>query len=89
MGPINLMMFGAIRERVLPLAALLGACAVVPAAVIHFLGGEPARIPSGVHFLPIVVASEIRKLVLRRRDSATEEPPPQRQPAVAQPTPSH
>jgi putative nucleotidyltransferase with HDIG domain len=50
-------MFGAIRERVLPLAALLGACAVVPAAVIHFLGEEPARIPSGVHFLPIVVAA--------------------------------
>jgi P-type Ca2+ transporter type 2C len=27
--------------------------------------------------LPIVVASEIRKLLLRRRDSAAEEPLPQ------------
>src|SRR3712207_2656122 len=50
-------MYGTIRDRVLPLAALLGACAVVPAAVIHFVGEEPADIPSGVHFLPIAVAA--------------------------------
>jgi putative nucleotidyltransferase with HDIG domain len=50
-------MYRTIRDRVLPLAALLGACAIVPAAVIHFLGEEPVQIPSGVHFLPIAVAA--------------------------------
>ena len=39
--------------------------------------------------LPIVVASEIRKLLLRRRDAAAERPPPQARQAVAQATPSH
>lgn len=39
--------------------------------------------------LPIVVASEIRKLLLRRRDAAAERPSPQPRQAVAQPTPSH
>jgi len=39
--------------------------------------------------LPIVVASEIRKFLLRRRDAAAEEPSPRPRGVVAQPTPSH
>ena len=50
-------MRGTIRDRVLPLAALLGACAVVPAAVIHFMGPDQVQIASEVHFLPIAVSA--------------------------------
>jgi HD-GYP domain-containing protein (c-di-GMP phosphodiesterase class II) len=48
---------GSIRDRVVPLAALLGACAVVPAALIHFLGRDQVQIPGEVHFLPIAVSA--------------------------------
>ena len=38
--------------------------------------------------LPIVVASEIRKFLLRRRDPASEEPSAEHRAVVAQPTPA-
>ena len=50
-------MRGTIRDRVLPLAALLGACAVIPAALIHFFGRGEVDIAAGVHFLPIAISA--------------------------------
>ena len=41
----------------LPLAGLLGACAVIPAGLIHFFGRGEVDIPSGVHFLPIAISA--------------------------------
>ncbi|MET0511760.1 MAG: HD-GYP domain-containing protein [Thermoleophilaceae bacterium] len=41
----------------LPLAGLLGACAVMPAGLIHFFGRGEVDIPSGVHFLPIAISA--------------------------------
>jgi len=39
------------------LAALLGACAVVPAGLLHFLGPREVHISSEVHFLPIAFSA--------------------------------
>ena len=50
-------MRGTFQDRIVPLAALLGACAVVPAALIHFMGQDEVQIASGVHFLPIAVSA--------------------------------
>ena len=45
-----------IQDRVIPLAALLGACAVVPAALIHFMGQDEVQIASGVQLTVVVTA---------------------------------
>jgi HD-GYP domain-containing protein (c-di-GMP phosphodiesterase class II) len=52
MGPL-------LRDRVASVLLLLGACAVGPAAVLHFFGGKQVQIESTVHFLPIVVSAGI------------------------------
>jgi HD-GYP domain-containing protein (c-di-GMP phosphodiesterase class II) len=44
-------------ERIVSLTALLGACAVVPAGLLHFLGPREVHIASEVHFLPIAVSA--------------------------------
>ena len=41
----------------LPLAGLLGACAVIPAGLIHFFGRGEVDIASEVHFLPIAISA--------------------------------
>ncbi len=41
----------------LPLAGLLGACAVIPAGLIHFFGSGEVDIASEVHFLPIAISA--------------------------------
>jgi putative nucleotidyltransferase with HDIG domain len=50
-------MRGTIRGQVLPLAGLLGACAVIPAGLIHFFGRGEVDIASEVHFLPIAISA--------------------------------
>ena len=50
-------MGGLQRERIVSLAALLGACAIVPAGLLHFLGPREVHISSEVHFLPIAVSA--------------------------------
>jgi HD-GYP domain-containing protein (c-di-GMP phosphodiesterase class II) len=45
------------RDRIVSLTALLGACAVVPAGLLHFLGPREVHISSEVHFLPIAVSA--------------------------------
>jgi HD-GYP domain-containing protein (c-di-GMP phosphodiesterase class II) len=50
-------MHGLQRERIVSLAALLGACAVVPAGLLHFLGPKEVHISSEVHFLPIAFSA--------------------------------
>lgn len=52
-------MTGSIRQRVIPLAAVLGTCAVVPAGLIHFFGGREIKIPSAVHFFPIAISAAL------------------------------
>src|SRR5215213_5045392 len=46
-----------LRERVLSVLPLLAASAVLPAALIHFLGPEEVQIGAKAHFLPIAVSS--------------------------------
>jgi HD-GYP domain-containing protein (c-di-GMP phosphodiesterase class II) len=46
-----------IRERVLSVLPLLAASAVVPAALIHFLGPEEVHFSAEAHFLPIAVSA--------------------------------
>jgi putative nucleotidyltransferase with HDIG domain len=46
-----------LRQRSVSLLGLLAACAVLPAAVIHFFGSTEVEIPSTVHFLPIAVSA--------------------------------
>jgi len=84
------------NDRTFVTASLASAAAIIFATELGFLQriletveltGNQWLICIGAA-LPIVVASEIRKLLLRRRDSAAEEPPPQGRSAVAQPTPS-
>jgi Ca2+-transporting ATPase len=84
-------------DRMFVIASLASATSIIVATEFGFLQrildtveltGNQWLICIGAA-LPIVVASEIRKLLLRRRDSAAEEPPPQRQPVMTQPTPSH
>jgi HD-GYP domain-containing protein (c-di-GMP phosphodiesterase class II) len=50
-------MRGLHRDRIVSLTALLGACAVVPAGLLHFLGPREVHISSEVHFLPIAVSA--------------------------------
>jgi putative nucleotidyltransferase with HDIG domain len=51
-----------LRERRLSLLLVLGACAIGPAAVLHFFGGREVEIASSVHFLPIAVSSGLASL---------------------------
>jgi hypothetical protein len=46
-----------LRQRTVSLLGLLGACAVLPAAVVHFLGETEVEISATVHFLPIAVSA--------------------------------
>ncbi len=46
-----------LRHRTVSLLGLLAACAVLPAAVVHFFGGAEVRISGTVHFLPIAVSA--------------------------------
>lgn len=39
------------------LLGLLAACAVLPAAVVHFFGKTEVEVPSAVHFLPIAISA--------------------------------
>jgi HD-GYP domain-containing protein (c-di-GMP phosphodiesterase class II) len=41
------------RDRRLSTAALLGVCAIGPAAILHFFGGQEVQVPDGVHFYGI------------------------------------
>jgi len=46
-----------LRQRTVSLLGLLAACAVVPAAVVHFFGETEVKISGSVHFLPIAVSA--------------------------------
>jgi putative nucleotidyltransferase with HDIG domain len=46
-----------IRQRTVSLLGLLAACAILPAAVIHFFGSTEVQIPGAVHFLPIGISA--------------------------------
>jgi hypothetical protein len=46
-----------LRQRTVSLLALLAACAVLPAAVVHFFGETEVQIPGAVHFLPIAISA--------------------------------
>jgi putative nucleotidyltransferase with HDIG domain len=46
-----------LRQRSVSLLALLAACAVVPAAAIHFFGETEVQIDGKVHFLPIAISA--------------------------------
>ena len=46
-----------LRQRTVSLLALLAACAVLPAAAIHFFGKTEVQIDSKVHFLPIAISA--------------------------------
>jgi HD-GYP domain-containing protein (c-di-GMP phosphodiesterase class II) len=48
-----------LREQRLPILALIAACALVPAAVLHFFGSEDVYPPSWVHFAFIAVSATI------------------------------
>jgi putative nucleotidyltransferase with HDIG domain len=50
------------RDRRLSLPLMLGACAIGPAAILHFFGGREVHIPSAVHFLPIAVSAGLAAL---------------------------
>src|SRR5215210_1300576 len=46
-----------LRQRTVSLLGLLGGCAIVPAAVVHFFGGTEVQIPDAVHFFPIGISA--------------------------------
>jgi putative nucleotidyltransferase with HDIG domain len=46
-----------LRQRNVSLLALLAACAVLPAATVHFFGETEVEIAGAVHFLPIAVSA--------------------------------
>ena len=46
-----------LRQRTVSLLGLLAACAVLPAAVVHFFGETEVEVPSAVHFLPIAISA--------------------------------
>jgi HD-GYP domain-containing protein (c-di-GMP phosphodiesterase class II) len=50
-------MAGLLHERNLSLLAILGACAIVPAALLHFVGPREVEIGAEVHFLPIAISA--------------------------------
>ena len=46
-----------LRQRNVSLLALLAACAVLPAATVHFFGETKVEIAGAVHFLPIAISA--------------------------------
>ena len=50
-------MYTLIRERIVSVLPLLALSAVVPAALIHFLGPKEVQISAEVHFLPIAISA--------------------------------
>jgi putative nucleotidyltransferase with HDIG domain len=46
-----------LRQRTVSLLALLAACAVVPAGVVHYFGKTEVQIDGAVHFLPIAISA--------------------------------
>jgi putative nucleotidyltransferase with HDIG domain len=46
-----------LRQRTVSLLGLLAACAVIPAAVVHFFGETEVQISGTVHFLPIAISA--------------------------------
>jgi len=46
-----------LRDRGLSTLVVLGAAAIIPAAVLHFFGSREVQIDGTVHFLPIVVSA--------------------------------
>ena len=83
-------------DRMFVIASLASAVSIILATTFGFLErildtveltGNQWLICIGAA-LPIVVASEIRKFILRRRDSAVREPSPQPGSVVAQAAPS-
>jgi HD-GYP domain-containing protein (c-di-GMP phosphodiesterase class II) len=52
-------MNGLLRERIVSTLAVLGACAIVPAGLLHFLGPREVHVAPGVHFLPIAISAGI------------------------------
>ena len=50
-------MYTLIRERIVSVLPLLAVSAVVPAALIHFLGPKEVQISAEVHFLPIAISA--------------------------------
>jgi HD-GYP domain-containing protein (c-di-GMP phosphodiesterase class II) len=46
-----------LRERGLSLLVVLGACAIVPAGILHLFGSQQAEIDPAVHFLPIAISA--------------------------------
>lgn len=46
-----------IRERSISAPLLIGACAIGPAALIHYVGPREVEISSTVHFLPIAISA--------------------------------
>jgi putative nucleotidyltransferase with HDIG domain len=46
-----------LRQRTVSLLALLAACAVLPAAAVHFFGETEVQIDGKVHFLPIAISA--------------------------------
>src|SRR4051794_20841037 len=84
------------NDRMFVIASLASATSIIVATELGFLQrildtveltGNQWLICIGAA-LPIVVASEIRKFLLRRRDAAAEEPSPQPRGVVAQAAPS-
>ena len=51
-----------LRDRRLSHLLVLGACAIGPAAVLHYFGGNQVEIGSNVHFLPIAVSAGLASL---------------------------
>jgi putative nucleotidyltransferase with HDIG domain len=48
-----------LRQRTVSLLALLAACAVLPAAAVHFFGATEVQIDGRVHFLPIAISAGV------------------------------
>jgi HD-GYP domain-containing protein (c-di-GMP phosphodiesterase class II) len=50
-------MHALLRQRILSVLVILGACAIGPAAILHFLGPREVHLGAEVHFLPIAVSA--------------------------------
>ena len=46
-----------LRQRTVSLLALLAACAVLPAGVVHLFGGNEVQVDGAIHFLPIAISA--------------------------------
>ena len=44
-------------NRAVSVPLVVGACAILPAAVLHFVGARQVEIGAGIHFLPIAVSA--------------------------------